>query len=139
MSMQLLTLIVQNSFPLRVVGTATAANNYFRQVGATLGSAVVGSVFASRLTSLILEKLPAGAGPSDGAQSLTPALVRAMPDALRMPIIESYNEALVPIFLGIAPLALIAAVILCFLHEKPLATTLDIDPEAELSSGGTVS
>lgn len=134
MSMQLLTLIVQNSFPLRVVGTATAANNYFRQVGATLGSAVVGSVFASRLATLIMERLPAGAGPADGVQSLTPALVRDLPAAIRTPIIESYNEALVPIFLGIAPLALIAAVVLCFLEEKPLATTLEIDPEAELAA-----
>src|SRR5699024_12535668 len=50
MSMQILTLIVQNTFPNAIVGTATAANNYFRQVGATLGSAVVGSVFASRPT-----------------------------------------------------------------------------------------
>lgn len=33
MSMQVLTIIVQNSFPLTVVGTATAATNYFRQVG----------------------------------------------------------------------------------------------------------
>src|SRR5699024_11208171 len=51
LSMQILTLIVQNSFPARMVGTATAANNYFRQVGATLGSAIVGSIFASRLAT----------------------------------------------------------------------------------------
>ena len=32
-----------------VGGTATAANNYFRQVGASLGSAIVGSLFVARL------------------------------------------------------------------------------------------
>ena len=41
LSMQILVLIVQNAFPARIVGTATAANNYFRQVGATIGSTVV--------------------------------------------------------------------------------------------------
>jgi MFS family permease len=30
LSMQILVLIVQNSFPLREVGTATASNNFFR-------------------------------------------------------------------------------------------------------------
>ena len=46
--MQILILIVQNTFPLREVGTATASNNYFRQIGASLGAAVVGSLFVSQ-------------------------------------------------------------------------------------------
>ncbi|SDI83831.1 Major Facilitator Superfamily protein [Arthrobacter subterraneus] len=65
LNMQILVLIVQNSFPLSQVGTATASNNFFRQIGATLGSAVVGSLFASRLRDLLIERLPtstAGAG-----------------------------------------------------------------------------
>ncbi len=53
LSMQILILIVQNTFPAREVGTATAANNYFRQIGASLGSAVVGSLFATRLADLL--------------------------------------------------------------------------------------
>ena len=61
LSMQIMVLIVQNSFPLREVGTATASNNFFRQIGATLGSAVVGSLFASRLAEL-LDRAPAGRG-----------------------------------------------------------------------------
>ena len=36
MSMQILILIVQNSFPISGVGTATASNNHFRQIGASL-------------------------------------------------------------------------------------------------------
>ena len=44
MSMQFLTLIVQNAFPVSVVGTATAANNFFRQVGATVGASLVGGL-----------------------------------------------------------------------------------------------
>ena len=127
LSMQILTLIVQNSFPVTMVGTATAANNYFRQVGATLGSAVVGSIFASRLATLLTEKLAgsgAGAGGDAGRNGLTPAAVNALPDAGRIPIIESYNEALLPIFLFFVPLAGIALVVLLFVKEKPLATTV---------------
>ena len=58
MSMQFLTLIVQNAFPVSVVGTATASNNFFRQVGATVGASLVGGLFTSRLTSLISERMP---------------------------------------------------------------------------------
>lgn len=50
---ELLVLIVQNSFPASEVGAATAANNYFRQIGASLGSTVVGTVFTHRLTGVL--------------------------------------------------------------------------------------
>ncbi|MFI7481578.1 MDR family MFS transporter [Kocuria sp. M1R5S2] len=131
LSMQILVLIVQNTFPLREVGTATASNNFFRQIGATLGSAVVGSVFAGRLTSLLNERVPTAAleGASGGANSLTPAVVRSLPEALRGPVVASYSDALTPIYLWIAPLALAAAVLLCFVKEKALSTT--VEPEAE--------
>lgn len=124
-TMQLLTLVAQNSFALRFVGTATAGQNYFRQVGATLGSAVVGSLFAARLTDMLTERLPAGAAGGVGANSLTPEVVRSLPDSIYTVVVESYNEALVPLFLWMVPLALIATVMLLFVEEKPLATTLD--------------
>lgn len=131
-SMQILTLVVQNSFPHKMVGTATAANNYFRQVGSSLGSAVVGSIFAGRLTSLMTEKLPAGSGgPADGAQSLTPELISSLPAPIQNLVIESYNEALIPIFIYMVPLAIITAVLLCFIKEKPLATEIDIEASPE--------
>lgn len=136
-SMQILTLVVQNSFPHTMVGTATAANNYFRQVGGSLGSAVVGSVFAARLTALLTERLPAGgSGPSDGSNSLTPAIVHGLPDALRLPIIGSYNEALMPVFIVMVPLAIVAAIVLCFIVEKPLSTKIEKEIPAEALSEG---
>ncbi|WP_081416362.1 MDR family MFS transporter [Arthrobacter castelli] len=128
LSMQVLVLIVQNTFPNSQVGTATASNNYFRQIGASLGSAVVGSLFTSRLTTLISEKLPGGAANSaGGADNLTPAAVHNLPAAVQEPIIQSYNEALTPLFLYMAPLALVAIVLLSFIKEVPLATTIDRD------------
>jgi predicted MFS family arabinose efflux permease len=48
-TMQPLVLAVQNDFPASDVGTATSANNFFREIGSTLGTAAVGSVFAHRL------------------------------------------------------------------------------------------
>lgn len=125
MTMQLLTLVAQNSFRLRYVGTATAGHNYFRQVGATLGSAVVGSLFAARLTSILSEELPPAALGDGGANSLTPALVAELPQWVKTVVVESYNEALMPLFLWMVPLALAATVMLLFLREAELSKTLD--------------
>lgn len=141
LALQILTLIVQNSFPGRIVGTATAASNYFRQVGATLGSAIVGSVFATRLISILSDKLagsPIAAGGDRDAfrQHLTPAGVTALPEEIRQPIIHAYNEALLPIFLFLVPIAAIALIVLLFVEEKPLATSVQEEIAAESLAEG---
>jgi len=132
MSMQILILIVQNSFPVREVGTATASNNYFRQIGASLGAAIVGSLFVARLTDLLAERMPTGAAAGGESNSFTPAIVRDLPAAVRDVIVGSYNDALTPVFLYMVPLVIVAAILLCFVKEKPLATTIerDILPES---------
>jgi len=140
MSMQILILIVQNSFPISQVGTATASNNYFRQIGASLGSAVVGSLFVARLTQLLTDRMPGGGNTATGSSnSFTPAIVRELPAAVRGVIIGAYNDALTPVFLYMVPLIIIAVVLLCFVHEKPLATTIerDIGPESLDIDGAT--
>ncbi|MDQ0850406.1 EmrB/QacA subfamily drug resistance transporter [Arthrobacter sp. B3I9] len=140
LSMQIMVLIVQNSFPLREVGTATASNNFFRQIGATLGSAVVGSLFASRLAELLVQRLPAAAtgGAPGGSNSLTPAVVSALPAPIKEAIISSYNDALTPIFIWMVPLALLAAALMCFIKERPLATAIEHDVLSESISEGNI-
>lgn len=126
LSQQILTLIVQNSFPGSVVGTATASFNYFKQVGATVGSAIVGSIFASRLaTSLATNLAGVSTPPGLNPQSLTPQGVLGLPDAVREPVISSYNEALLPIFLALVPVVLASLLVALFIKEVPLATKLD--------------
>lgn len=135
-SMQILVLIVQNSFPITMVGTATAANNFFRQIGGSLGSALVGGLFIGNLNTLLGSNLPPAieqlgeesaryaADFADGAgsltQKLTPALVSHLPEPLRLAIDLSYNDALTPVFFVLAPLALIAAGILTFIRQEKL-------------------
>lgn len=133
MSMQLLTLVVQNSFPVSMVGTATAGANFFRQVGATVGSALVGGLFTARLKDLLADRLAPvlaaarqqGQAPSLGStNSLTPSVVQSLSDPVREVIIGAYNDALIPIFLWIMPLGIAAALVLLFVVEKDLATTV---------------
>ncbi|HAM45881.1 MAG TPA: MFS transporter, partial [Propionibacteriaceae bacterium] len=121
---QILVLIVQNAFPDREVGTATAANNFFREIGASIGGAVVGALFSGRLSQLLAERLPAGAG-EVSTQSLTPGLLAQLPDALRTVIVGAYNDALTPIFLLLVPLMAVSFVLLLFIKEDPLRASLD--------------
>ncbi|HIW90663.1 MAG TPA: MFS transporter [Candidatus Corynebacterium avicola] len=136
--MQLLVLIVQNAFPVSMVGTATASNNFFRQIGMSIGSAVVGSVFTSRLSQNMGDRVPGALqemGPDaaeyadtfsgSGSASLTPDTVVHLPEVLHEAVITSYNDALVPIFTVLAPLAVIAAVILLFNREEKLKETVE--------------
>jgi EmrB/QacA subfamily drug resistance transporter len=130
LAMQILILIVQNTFPNSEVGTATASNNYFRQIGASIGSAVVGSIFVSNLTHLLAVRLPAlpAGSSSGGLNSFTPEKVLALPAATRDIIVGAYNDALTPVFLYMVPLLLLATVLLFFVKEKPLATTIEREP-----------
>lgn len=130
--MQILLLIVQNSFKLSQVGTVTASNNYFRQIGASLGAAIVGSLFVSRLTDLLAQHMPKAASSAGfDMNSFTPSMVKNLPPQIHDTIISAYNDALAPIFLYMAPLVVLATILLCFVTEKKLATSIEKDITAE--------
>lgn len=130
MTQQMLVLIVQNEFDVSIVGTATSSNNFFREIGATLGSSLVGSLFTSNLTVQLAEGAQAlqAAGVDAsvleaGADSITPALVRSLDQVVRSAVQTAYNDALAPVFLAMVPLFLIAFVMMLFVKEKTLAST----------------
>lgn len=135
--MQVLVLIVQNSFSVREVGTVTAANNFFRQIGGCVGSALVGGLFVSNMTGLIAERLPealasmgeAALGAQEQLQhldtsKLTPQLVASLDEPIKLAIQSSYNDALTPIFLLLAPVAVVCALILVGLRADRLKETI---------------
>ena len=69
-----LVLAVQNSVPVRDLGTATSANNYFRQIGGSVGAAVFGTLFirAARRLPGTRTCRATGRGGSPDLDSLTP-------------------------------------------------------------------
>ncbi|MFJ8142793.1 MDR family MFS transporter [Streptomyces sp. NPDC096013] len=122
LTMQPLVLAVQNDFPASDVGTATSANNFFREIGATLGTAAVGSVFTHRLTEQLAARLPADAtGAVGDAHSLTPALVHSLPQNIQDAVILSYQHALTPVFRYLAPVFVLGFALALFLPDKQLA------------------
>lgn len=120
LGMQILVLVVQNSFPDSLVGTATASNNFFREIGASLGGAIVGAMFTSNLTSLLAERMTSAGGEGSDFNSLTPAAVRALPDAIRDIIVGAYNDALTPVFVTLIPMVAAGLIAVLFVKEVPL-------------------
>ncbi|MEV7796215.1 MFS transporter [Streptomyces sp. NPDC087512] len=123
MVMPVLVLAVQNSVRPADLGTATSANNYFRQIGGSVGAAVFGTLFAGRLTDALADRVPAeaGAGLPD-AESITPQLVHSLPPALRDAYIGAYADAMPRIFLYLVPVLALGLLMAFFLKEKPLVS-----------------
>ncbi len=123
LGLQILVLVVQNEFPHAMVGTATAAENFFRQIGSSVGTSLVGALFTARLTADLAGKLPLADNLS--LASLTPSAVDHLPAAAQAAVAQGYSEALVPLFLWFVPLMLAGLVLMLFLKQHPLAKTID--------------
>ncbi|MHC0431955.1 MFS transporter [Streptomyces sp. O3] len=120
--MPVLITAVQNAVPPADLGVATSANNYFRQIGGSVGAAVFGTLFADRLADALGARLPADADLPD-PESLTPTLVHQLPDALRDGYILAYADAMPRIFLYLVPVLLLGLLIAFFLKETPLLSS----------------
>ncbi|MGW7428544.1 MFS transporter [Streptomyces sp. NPDC054861] len=129
--MPVLILAVQNSVRPSDLGTATSAHNYFRQIGGSVGAAVFGTLFASRLDDALADSLPRTAGTAlPAAESITPQTVHALPPALRDAYIQAYADAMPRIFLYLVPVLVLGLVLAFFLKEKPLVSHHTPAPEA---------
>ncbi|MGW0854015.1 MFS transporter [Streptomyces sp. NPDC002690] len=128
--MPVLVLAVQNSVRPTDLGTATSANNYFRQIGGSVGAAIFGTLFAGRLADALAVRLPADAGLPD-AKSVTPQLIRTLDPALRDAYIQAYVDAMPRIFLYLVPVLLTGLALAFFLKEKPLVSHHSPEAAAE--------
>jgi EmrB/QacA subfamily drug resistance transporter len=137
--MQVVVLIVQNSVPATQVGTATSTNNYFREVGSSLGVAVFGALFTSNLTSK-LTSVFAAAGATSGqasssAATLDPSALNKLPHGIHTQIVTAYADSLAPVFWYLVPLLGIAFVLSLFLKEVPLSDVAGMVARGEAISG----
>ncbi|WP_084614489.1 MDR family MFS transporter [Nakamurella lactea] len=123
--MQVIVLIVQNSVGAKDIGSATSTNNYFREVGASLGVAIFGSIFTTNLATKLQQVfVDAGASPEQAGAagaSLDPSALKTLPQPVRDGIVTAYADSLAPVFWYLVPFVLIALVLAFFIKEIPLS------------------
>lgn len=128
-SMQNLVVVVQNDVPHRIVGVATSSASYFRQIGASIGIAVFGSLFIARLTDAFASAPQApAAGPGfspDDVRSLTPQILATLPAPVQEAIADAFATALPPLFIYGVPVMLLGLVLALCIQSHPLRSTIE--------------
>ena len=130
--MQVIVLVVQNDAPRSDVGVATATATFFRSMGGSLGVALFGAIFATRLSSE-LSALPASvAAELGGGVNVSPDQVHALPAALRAEFLVAFVNALQPVFIVGAVLTAGAFALSLLLKEVPLRKSVQDTAEHAL-------
>ncbi len=143
MVLQQYTLVVQNAVARRDLGVATAATQFFRSVGSTVGIALSGTVLNSGLLEAIRGYLPADAGGAaaslNAGSVLDPAALAALPPAVAHAVRAGLAGQLVNVFLLGLPLILLIGVLTIALRSVPLRETVHTPEEAERELLDTLS
>ncbi len=138
--MQVLTVATQNAVPVGDIGAATSGTTFFRSMGGSFGTAVLGAVLSAALASEIATRLPQASGAVSGGGLSSIAGIAALPPAIQGPVLESFVVAIDRVFMIAAPIMGLAFVMAWFmpqieLRHRPttqeaIADTAPTGPEA---------
>jgi predicted MFS family arabinose efflux permease len=126
--MQVIVLVVQNDAPPRDIGVATSTATFFRSMGGSLGVALFGAIFASRLSNELATLPPQLAARFSGGINISPEQVHALPPGIRSDFLDAFVDALQPVFVVGAAVTLVAFVLAWTLKEVPLRATTHAPP-----------
>jgi len=122
MVIQVLVLAAQNAVPYRYLGVATSGATLFRSIGATIGVAIFGGLFAYSTQANLARLLPAGVPALPAA---APSAIALAPPAVRMAYQSSIALALHPVFHIATALAALACALTFLLSEVRLRNSND--------------
>ncbi|MEU8240294.1 MDR family MFS transporter [Actinoplanes missouriensis] len=118
LSMQVLTIAVQNTVPYADLGTATSGVTFFRTLGSSFGTAIFGTLYSGRLEDRLAEALAQTGVPATVAQN--PEALNALDPALSGPIIAAYADSINYVFRWVVPVAVLGFLVAWLLKEVPL-------------------
>ena len=129
--MQVLVIAVQNAVDYRDLGVATSGNSLFRSIGGSVGTAVLGAIFAARLAT---ELSGGGSGLANGGAGLSLEAMSQMTPAARAAYSGAFTRAIDLVFTVATAIGAIGFVVTWFLPERPLretvsATSADVGQE----------
>lgn len=131
-----LTVAVQNAVDPTDMGVATSTTMFLRNLGSSVGVAVFGAIFASRLTTELTARLPAGAADDLGGNVTgllrEPSAIAALPDPVEAAVRAATSSSVHAVFLGALLAAALGLLVSLRLRELPLRTkgaaAMDVEP-----------
>ncbi|MET9257731.1 MDR family MFS transporter [Streptomyces sp. NPDC003717] len=126
LSMQVLTIAVQNTVDYSDLGTATSGVTFFRTLGSSFGTAVFGTIYTNALGPNLRDGIAAAArtGTADPAvvsrAATNPEGVHRLPARAAAPVIGAYADTIQTVFLWTVPVAALGFVIALFLKQVRL-------------------
>jgi DNA-binding MarR family transcriptional regulator len=130
MVMQVLVITVQNAVDYRELGVATSGATLFRFIGGSVGTAVLGAIFAARLDDELLGRLPTGtAGVPAAGAAITMEMLAGMSAPVRDAYAHAFAASLSTVFLAASVVALIGFFFTVLLPEHPLRATIAAEAE----------
>ena len=149
LSMQTIVIALQNSVDMKDLGIATSANTFFRSIGSTIGVALFGSLYASRLAINLpkgVEELAAtnpaalaGATPEAFEQlKNNTAVIETFTPELQAVIYQAFVQSFHVVFLAAVPLTVLGFVLALFLREVPLRTGAEHHAAKQEAAGEAV-
>jgi EmrB/QacA subfamily drug resistance transporter len=120
-TMQTVVVAVQNDVELRDLGTSTSAVTFFRSMGGAFGTALLGAVLTVRVEHHLSASLPAGGAVPGGSLGDVSA-IQALPDEIRVPVLDAFMQAIQDLFLVAVPFVAAAVVVAFLIPEKRLKT-----------------
>jgi hypothetical protein len=138
LTMQVLLIAAQNSVPYKELGVATSLATFSRSIGGSIGVAVFGTIFNSRLAANLPKHVPAQALAKLHGASVTanPAAVKALPAPVRHGLQIAFSDSLHVVFLAAVPFAFLAFLLTLLLREVPLRTSMAPNAAQPLPDGG---
>jgi EmrB/QacA subfamily drug resistance transporter len=118
--MQVLVLAVQNAVEYEDLGVATSGATLFRLIGGSLGVAVLGAIFASRLAA----NLAGSFRVAQDVEHISPAVVLRLAPAARNAYRAAFADSLHTVFLVAAAVAVVGFLLSWLLEERPLRETV---------------
>jgi hypothetical protein len=123
MVMQVLVIAVQNAVDYADLGVATSGATLFRLIGGSLGTAILGAVFSTRLSSNLARLLPAGVS-SQGARGMSVQALHQLPPAMRASYEQAFTAALATMFFFAAIVCAVGFVLTWLMPQRPLRATV---------------
>ncbi|MHB1223889.1 MAG: MFS transporter [Gemmatimonadaceae bacterium] len=123
--MQVLVIAVQNAVDYRDLGVATSGAMLFRLIGGSFGTAVLGAIFAARLTVHLRETLPPEVQAAGGlAAAVSPASLALLPDTLRTIYSQAFSASLSTVYAVATLVAVVGFAVAWMVPEHPLRETV---------------